>query len=356
MGLVSGMESRQMRLSMLLILVLIVAIFFVHTRENLANDTTIYASNEENLVDRDRIEIERLSRLRTADVYLAKNNIVLPVVERRGKEVDILTPCGVTMTVPDTVWSKWEGIRADDITVVIDPGHGGVGYIGAVGGNGTQEKHLALETAQVLQKALEKKDIPSILTRTGDYQLTIPVRTYLANKVQPELFISIHYNGGFNTTTSKIPGTEIFYQNKNAESLRAATSVYPLLRDALATVGSDVQYWYATKYPGVRKVYVTRTTRDFYGILRRTNGVFANTEPVPSILVEIGFLPNPEEEVLYNDNENIIAIADSMARGINLYLAGKEADTTYVHKPTYANTSTHNSGNIFSCNDPNFGV
>ncbi len=79
-------------------------------------------------------------------------------------------------------------------TIVIDPGHGGVDP-GAVGATGLKEKDVTLDLANRLRHRLSRdKKYSVLLTRNTDKRLTLKERVSFANRVQADLFISLHVN------------------------------------------------------------------------------------------------------------------------------------------------------------------
>ena len=107
-------------------------------------------------------------------------------------------------------------------TIVIDAGHGGRDY-GAPGAvKGVHEKHVVLEIAKKLAKALEEKTPCKVyLTRDTDRYLTLEERTAIANTKNADLFISIHTNAHRNQSAY---GIETYYLNlaTDDESIRVA--------------------------------------------------------------------------------------------------------------------------------------
>src|ERR1700730_13865993 len=85
--------------------------------------------------------------------------------------------------------------------VVIDPGHGGYDS-GTEAGAPLLGKDLSLEISLRLKSELEQRGVHAILTRTGDYFVTLGDRTALANKAGADLFISIHLNSSSDFATS----------------------------------------------------------------------------------------------------------------------------------------------------------
>ena len=78
------------------------------------------------------------------------------------------------------------------ITIAIDPGHGGKDP-GAVGYKGTYEKDVTLAIARKLKARIDKEpDMRAILTREGDYYISLPQRRINARRANADLFVSIH--------------------------------------------------------------------------------------------------------------------------------------------------------------------
>jgi N-acetylmuramoyl-L-alanine amidase len=78
------------------------------------------------------------------------------------------------------------------IIVAIDPGHGGKDP-GAIGNQGTQEKDVTLAIARKLKERIDKEpNMRAVLTREGDYYITLPQRRINARRANADLFVSIH--------------------------------------------------------------------------------------------------------------------------------------------------------------------
>ena len=97
--------------------------------------------------------------------------------------------------------------------IVLDPGHGGR-KSGARGADGTAEKTVALELAQLIAAELQR-DYKVTLTRTDDYHVDLDNRTALANHLKADVFVSLHTGGSFVYRTA---GTIIYYYQNVAES------------------------------------------------------------------------------------------------------------------------------------------
>ena len=94
----------------------------------------------------------------------------------------VRAPCGGEMTV--------SGEPITGAHVVLDPGHGGE-EPGAVGPAGTLEKTVNLAIAEETQRQLEDLGATVVLTRTGDYRITLASRAAIATSLRPRLFVSI---------------------------------------------------------------------------------------------------------------------------------------------------------------------
>jgi len=92
--------------------------------------------------------------------------------------------------------------KAKQVTIIIDPGHGGQDN-GAQGPSGTLEKDVCLKLAEMLQEELSQ-DFRVILTRNNDYNMTVYERTSVANSKKGDLFLSLHFGGGYQSQTNYI--------------------------------------------------------------------------------------------------------------------------------------------------------
>lgn len=101
---------------------------------------------------------------------------------------------------------------------MLDPGHGGLDT-GAIGHNGSQEKHVVLAIAKNAHAILRNHGIDARLTRTGDTFIPLYNRVEIAHKHGADLFISIHADG---FTNPKVAGASVFaLSNRGASSAMA---------------------------------------------------------------------------------------------------------------------------------------
>jgi N-acetylmuramoyl-L-alanine amidase len=169
-------------------------------------------------------------------------------------------------------------------TVVIDPGHGGHDRGGAPGQR-VPEKPYTLEVGLRLADVLRANGFHVVLTRTDDYFIGLRQRCDIANAQQNAVFVSVHFNGAPRTAAD---GVETYYYTSQSAALAAA--VHRRLLQASGLPDRHVRR---------RGFFVIRNTR------------------IPAILVEPGFLSNPQSaDRIANSAAYRLQLAQAIARGI----------------------------------------
>ena len=182
-------------------------------------------------------------------------------------------------------------------TVVIDAGHAGADP-GKVGINKAEEKDINLKIAKKVKKILEKKGIKVIMTREDDTMLAknsngskkvqdMKERVKLINGAVPEFAVSIHQNSYHDEA---IHGAQVFYYKHSSEGEQLAA----VMQKALLSIDKDNR-----RQP---------KADDTYYLLKRTE--------VPTIIVECGFLSNPEEAEKLVTDEYQKQVAEAIVKGI----------------------------------------
>jgi N-acetylmuramoyl-L-alanine amidase len=166
-------------------------------------------------------------------------------------------------------------------TVVLDAGHGGIDR-GAKGVDGSTEKKYALDTAKRVERGLRRAGYRVVMTRKGDYFITLPSRVAISNRQRGAIFVSIHYNWASRSGAS---GTETYYYNSRS---------YPL--------AANIQRELA-RFSGNRGVKRAR-----FHVLRNNLR--------PSALVECGFLSNSGDARKVRSSSHRQRLADAIVRGI----------------------------------------
>ena len=193
------------------------------------------------------------------------------------------------------------GARANAMTVVLDPGHGGIGTTGA----GAlyppyMEKSLNLSVANQVKSELEAAGITTYMTRTGDSSLTLEQRAAYAQSVNADLLISIHFNS---TGAHDRNGSEVW------------TSLYSSYYTTGYSLGSNI----LSQLSGIgfqNKGVKTKlgNSGDYYGIIR--NGVALG---IPTIIIEHCFVDNPIDRAII-DSQGPSGIGHADAAGIINYV------------------------------------
>lgn len=198
-----------------------------------------------------------------------------------------LVSSGGEQVVVDLINSPLYGKR-----IWVDAGHGwipgGKDDPGAIGTTyGTKEKVVNLEVALALQRQLEEAGAIVYMTRTGDQGIDFRDRPAQVNRVRPpiDLFISIHHNSN---TSPSVRGTETYYWTE--------------------------QSWALAQY--VHKAMVTYLGLPDRGVRRYDFWVVKETL-APSVLVELGYLSNPDEEYFIAEpGLGVRTYPEAAARGI----------------------------------------
>ena len=262
-------------------------------------------------------------------VVVTPAGVVVPVVsEVRGGWV-VHTPCGEERTITS-------GTRVRQATIVLDPGHGGR-LPGAVSPGGLAEAPVNLEVARVAQAELERQGVPTVLTRTADYDVNLPTRALIATSLSPRALVSIHHNAEPDGRRD-VPGTETFYQQASADSKRLAGLIQEEVFRALSAYDVD---WVGDTDAGAK--YRPGARGDYYGMLRLP-------ATVPSVLAELAFVSNPAEAELLARADFRAVEGAAVARGILRYL--RTPDPGSMFTVPYPRPSPPGGGGAARCEEP----
>ncbi|EIV99724.1 N-acetylmuramoyl-L-alanine amidase CwlD [Thermoanaerobacter siderophilus] len=180
--------------------------------------------------------------------------------------------------------------------VVIDAGHGGPDP-GKPGKYGKDEDELNLEIAQKLRELIEESGGIVVMTREDDtlsdssLSKDLKNRVVKANEVIADVLISIHLNS---FSQSKYKGAQVFYQNNSEKGKLLAELIQQELRNTLDPDNDRM----------------AKSSNSYY-LLRNAK--------MPAVIVECGFMSNPEEEKLLNDENYQYKIAWAIYKGLIHY-------------------------------------
>lgn len=230
--------------------------------------------------------------------------------------------------------------------VMLDPGHGGIDT-GAIGHNGSKEKHVVLAIAKNVRAQLRAQGIDARLTRTGDTFIPLYDRVEIAHQHGADLFMSIHADGFTNPSAA---GASVFaLSNRGASSAMAkylsdkenaadevagkkATDKDHLLQQVLfdlvqtdtiknsLTLGTHI----LKQIKPVHRLHSRNTEQAAFVVLKSPS--------IPSVLVETSFITNPAEEKLLGTAAFRQKIANAIADGILSYFNWFDNHKTHTKK------------------------
>jgi N-acetylmuramoyl-L-alanine amidase len=239
------------------------------------------------------------------------------------------------VTVP-AVLPPGQPVAGDDAripTIVLDPGHGGKDP-GAIGANGTMEKDVNLQMAKQLKALLEATGrYKVVLTRTDDRLLPLRQRIEIARAAKADLFISMHADHNEKTD---LRGASVYTLSETASDAEAAAVAARENKDGAIT-GVDLTTQSAT----VTSILIDLAQREtknlsarFASLLtdqlaertlvlrdshRFAGFVVLKALDVPSVLLELGYLSNPDDEAALSSKRHRRVVAKAIRDAIDRY-------------------------------------
>lgn len=240
-----------------------------------------------------------------------------------------------TTVSADNSRSSTVSVSDSKIIVAIDAGHGGQDP-GAIGGGGLKEKNVTIAIARKLQAILDADPMfKPVLTRDGDYFISVMGRSDVARKKNANVLVSIHADAApsrsargasvwvlSNRRANSEMGNWLEQHEKQSELLGGAGDVLantasdPYLSQAVLDlqfghsqrVGYDVATRVLRELRSVGSLHKAKPEHASLGVLRSPD--------IPSLLVETGFISNSTEERLLGSS----AYQDKIARAIHIGL------------------------------------
>ncbi|KKW68210.1 N-acetylmuramoyl-L-alanine amidase [Lampropedia cohaerens] len=223
--------------------------------------------------------------------------------------------------------------------VALDPGHGGEDP-GAIGPSRTFEKNVVLAIALQVRERLNRSRVNGVpvqafMTRDRDFFVPLATRVERARRVQSDLFVSIHADAALNRSArgasvyalhprgatsaaarllaeqenraDQVGGLNIHSKDRHVQNTLAAMSLDAQIRDSLA-LGAIMR-------AALAKATTVRGSR-----VEQANFAVLRNPDTPSVLVETGFISNPQEEQLLRSARHQAKLADAIAAGVLGYL------------------------------------
>lgn len=220
--------------------------------------------------------------------------------------------------------------------VILDPGHGGKDP-GAIGITGTYEKHVALATAQELRRQLvAARQVRAELSRQHDVFIPLEERVALAQQRGAALFVSMHADA---VGDHSVRGASIYTLSETASDVQTAALARrensadrfggPAFRDQPPEVASIL----ASLVRQETRAGSARLQRDMVTTLdqslpmlqnpaRHASFVVLKAADIPSVLVEMGFMSNAQDEAALRRPDHRTIVAAAMKRAIDAFFAG----------------------------------
>ncbi|MBT4219541.1 MAG: N-acetylmuramoyl-L-alanine amidase [Rhodospirillaceae bacterium] len=221
--------------------------------------------------------------------------------------------------------------------IVIDAGHGGVDP-GTIGANGSHEKEVTLAVALELRRKLEKSGrYKVVMTRDRDVFVRLRNRVARGRAARGDLFLSLHADS---IRKRSVRGASVYTLSEKSSDKEAAAlaakenkadiiagmdfgdqsrDVANILIDLAQRETMNLSATFASQVIDelAKSVRVLRRSHRFAGF------AVLKAPDVPSVLIEMGYLSNPEDERFLRSSRRRVALVNALARAINGYFSGK---------------------------------
>lgn len=208
--------------------------------------------------------------------------------------------------------------------VVLDPGHGGDDR-GAIGPHGELEKDLTLQIARLTAARLQAAGVPARLTRDGDEAVPLTERTALANRLRADVFVSIHANA---SPARGARGAETYFMSAEASDSHAAQAA--AVENASASPDTvQLILWDLAHTANLNQSAVlARDVQERLNALQEIRDRGVKQAPfvvltgatMPAVLVEVGFLSNPDEAARLTARPALEALAGALVDALTSFL------------------------------------
>ncbi len=232
-----------------------------------------------------------------------------------------------------------------DVVVAIDAGHGGEDP-GALGRRGTREKNVTLQIAHRLKELIDARPgMRAELTRTGDYYIGLRRRMEIAREKRADLFVSIHADA---FRDSRVRGSSVYVLSRRGASSEAARWLAEQENSADLVGGvslddkDEVLAWVLldlsqsgtqqASEAAAAKVYkeLGRVGRVHGHRVQKAGFMVLKAPDIPSMLVETGFISNPNDERNLASQAHQLRLARSLLSGIEAYFEATPPPGTYL--------------------------
>ena len=285
----------------------------------------MYPANQAKRTDNDELNDQLLAFLQlNADNSKPSESSVESQILPRTKDYPEIT------AVPEDKQLVAKG----KLLIMIDPGHGGEDP-GAIGPQGTKEKHVVLDIAKKLRDIINSSDnMRAQLTRSQDIFIPLATRVAIARKAKADIFVSVHADA---FTSPQARGSSVFVLSEHGAS--SAFAKYMAVSQNNADLIGGMSF--KTKDSIVNRIlldmtqsYTMRKSSKLGQIMlaqlkeinrlhsqniERAGFAVLKAPDIPSILVESAFVSNPTEENLLRTEEFRQKVAQQVFDGLQVY-------------------------------------
>ncbi|HHR5827754.1 TPA: N-acetylmuramoyl-L-alanine amidase AmiB [Providencia alcalifaciens] len=260
-----------------------------------------------------------------------------PAQPAQEKSLKMNAPATAPAAVPvSTTPTKTLPKGTKQVVIAIDAGHGGKDP-GAIGKNGYKEKDVTLSVARKLYQKLDADPMfKPVMTRDGDYFISVNGRSDVARKKGANMLVSIHADSAPNSSARGASvwvlsnrranselGSWLEQREKQSELLGGAGDALSGADPYLSQAVLDLQFGHSQRVGYDVAVHVIQQLRKIGNIHKKTPehaslGVLRSPD-IPSILVETGFISNTSEEQLLKSNDYQEKVADGIHQGLRQY-------------------------------------
>jgi len=273
--------------------------------------------------------------------------VVLDLAESAKPQSFLLDPAGeyghrlVIDLTPETAQSPNERVREvvraarsgeREMIVAIDAGHGGEDP-GAIGPSGVYEKSITLAIGRELGRQINlMPGMRAVLIRTDDYFVPLQERYERAREAEADLFVSLHADA---FRDFRVRGSSVFVLSRRGASSEAARRLAAsenksdliggvrldrgdeMLSSVLLDLSQSASLDYSRRAAQSILAQLGDVGRRHRPNVESANFVVLRSPDVPSILIEVGFISNPQDESNLNTTQHRGDIAKAIASGID---------------------------------------